>query len=107
MTTQHTKTPWQVHDGFWIETEGYALQTKSIAKTEGTDSSVRQANAAFIVKACNAHDALVSALEKISSINYADESCESHEDLADYYGNRFDDIMGIASKALKLARGEA
>lgn len=58
MTTQHTPTPWHV----WsqgLETKVRSGVDLNIASTHGISS---KDNAAFIVRACNAHDELVAAL---------------------------------------------
>jgi hypothetical protein len=44
------------------EVSGYDMQTQTLARAHGRTLAEAEANAAFIVKACNAHDALVSAL---------------------------------------------
>jgi len=67
MTTQHTPTPWHVAKddptaifnsmgGYITRIDGNAVQTR--AAIEG--------NTAFIVRACNAHDELVAALQAIA-----------------------------------------
>jgi len=70
----HTKTPWSiVHD-----TQIYGLDEENVAtanRMQGRDNQV--ANAAFIVRACNSHDALVAALEDIRDI-IADQTYPTH-----------------------------
>jgi hypothetical protein len=44
------------------EVSGYDTQTQTLARAHGRTLAEAEANAAFIVKACNAHDALVHAL---------------------------------------------
>lgn len=58
-TTQHTPTPWKLTEPDRIEQEGFGM----ICTTRG-DNWQAPANAAFIVRACNSHDALVKALER-------------------------------------------
>jgi hypothetical protein len=65
----HTPIPWRVEkavNGNWIEA-GHASAPVSIARTFYNDvgSVTEDANAAFIVKAVNSHDALVTALRDI------------------------------------------
>lgn len=62
---QHTDLPWQSHDG-WEPWEG-AIQIvgpggQIICFT--TSGANEKANAAFIVRACNAHDDLVNACKR-------------------------------------------
>ena len=60
----HTPTPYKIgyhaHDGIRIEVNGC-----SIANVWGKNN---EANAEFIVRACNSHDELVGALEEINTI---------------------------------------
>jgi hypothetical protein len=56
-TTQHTSTPWEFYDGNMIA----AVQGEHVATTE------TNADATFIVEACNAHDELVAALRFIQT----------------------------------------
>lgn len=62
----------------------------------------REANAAFIVRAVNAHDALVSALEAWTNSEYCDEGGEVIS-AADYWPAGY----AQAVAALKLAKGES
>ena len=64
MTTQHTPTPWQVE----LRNAGAAIVAPA-ASGKMHEATVicsglggNRANAAFIVRACNAHDELVAAL---------------------------------------------
>lgn len=78
--TEHTKTPW-----YTMNSEGQGMmasydestQSATIAITYDHGNMDAQANAAFIVQACNAHDALVEALERIAAIRIK----EAPEDL--------------------------
>lgn len=62
--SKHTPTPWEVTRGkvIWIDSiyEATGPIATLIPEVEGVDD--QDANAVFIVKACNNHDALVSAL---------------------------------------------
>lgn len=81
MTTLHTPTPWHTDKddpstifnsmgGYVTRIDGNAVQTR--AAIEG--------NAAFIVRACNAHDELVAALQRIQTLP---ESAGAHmQDIA-------------------------
>lgn len=61
MGTKHTKTPWLVASGSGrtIITDG---RIPAVAETHGDDA---EGNAAFIVRACNAHDDLVRIAELV------------------------------------------
>lgn len=71
MTTQHTPTPWKVCD---IAVNDQWHVGSTIGAADPADGrrvcdvsripANYQANAAFIVRACNAHDALVAALKE-------------------------------------------
>ena len=64
MNTKHTPLPWtaEVHHIVSRDTDGIARNNdnSSVAVAHGPD---KESNAAFIVRACNAHDELVAALE--------------------------------------------
>jgi hypothetical protein len=61
MTTEHTPTPWQTQCEFFI-VGGNPETTVADTVCQRQDSPQWTANAAFIVKACNAHNKLVEAL---------------------------------------------
>ncbi len=65
MTTQHTPTPWTLNKrdrapmiGFDVGDGGGLLPL--VPEVHGFNLNVARANAAFIVTACNAHDALTA-----------------------------------------------
>jgi hypothetical protein len=68
---EHTPTPWRIRNDFgggWIQGspadgETYGDRVANLAKPK----TIGAANAAFIVKAVNNHDALVEALEDLLS----------------------------------------
>jgi len=71
--SEHTPTPWRItpsvpSDGFecyWLTGNfGPHNAEKEICAINGPQSGVQAANAAFIVKAVNNHDALVRALRE-------------------------------------------
>lgn len=80
-TQQHTPTPWYEINNVLFGPSGKAVDIGHVYRT--TD-------AAFIVRACNAHDSLVAALEGVIRV-------------ADRKTDEFD----AARAALKLARGES
>lgn len=77
MTQTHTPTPWKYDgDGFdsiaaqECGTDGYTVMNEECLPicdmVNCFEDDVCQANAAFIVKACNAHDELVEFIEEVS-----------------------------------------
>jgi len=68
---KHTPTPWEVNDddsgiiGTWgpDEDDWGLICATDYAISSSVPEEQRPANAAFIVKACNAHDELVEALK--------------------------------------------
>lgn len=73
---QHTKTPWEVDivkddEGIPDEYNIYAGNIE-IAYV----STNQQANASFIVTACNCHDELVSLLTDVESMLFQLEDCD-------------------------------
>lgn len=80
--SKHTPTPWELtpHGRGWlIDTRG-AYRYGPIAiigdDSEGIDSEMRNYNAAFIVRAVNAHEDLVEALNyMLNAINILGGDC--------------------------------
>lgn len=65
--SNHTKTPWRtggeqnptiIYDG-----DGWAVASTAVVHVRKNAKYEADANAAFIVRACNAHDELVAALD--------------------------------------------
>lgn len=117
---EHTKVPWHLGDGLsdysasidirgdkvWIGTVHGDHSTAESRPTSGFPSNDEGiANAAFIVQAVNAHDALVEALElSIEVMQYtAAYSGRSKDQRASVAVARID----IAQDALKLAKTTA
>jgi len=93
MEAKHTATPWKepVRSGsgnYFIYAEG---REQPICGVSFHDDG--GANAEFIVRACNSHDALVSALRNLY------EAIDSCVDLTP-------EVLQQASAALSLAKGE-
>jgi hypothetical protein len=66
MSTQHTPTPWQVDaskHSVSIVADRFCVAQTATAQTGNVAPA--EANAAFIVRACNAHDELVAALREL------------------------------------------
>jgi hypothetical protein len=63
---EHTPVPWRVHTLYLSEIYATVDEKRmQIADISGACSQLDEANAAFVVKAVNAHDILVQALEFI------------------------------------------
>lgn len=62
MGAQHNPTPWQTEDAMILDADG-----KIIGNAGGDDTGGREDsdNAAFIVRACNAHDDLTDRLRAV------------------------------------------
>ena len=79
MTTKHTPTPWIVIDGILRHNSNSDADCVQIAeithsplgldwdgcRTRAVGLEESNANAAFIARACNSHDALISALQGV------------------------------------------
>lgn len=125
MTETHTPTPWKgKHQGKFLSTEWTAekegrarggcttavpikagKQTIALVVSEGWDDTGLEANAEFIVQACNAHDDLVAALE--GAIGALEFSRDFHSDLGNEDQAFAQDKLDAATAALAKARGEA
>ena len=77
-TPAHTPLPWEVEKGhvqrdsngirYWQVTDGQDAIACNQFCYAGYDPAVNAANAAFIVRACNSHYQLVSALESANTL---------------------------------------
>lgn len=102
MTQKHspTPTPWRVSalDYWTIVADGKRV-AECVVQDESTIGRRRdeesEANASLIVRAVNAHDALVSALEAIVN---------AHDAMVDDFEEQ---VVEIARAALRASRGEA
>ena len=75
MTTSHTKTPWSIEGCtvYKLNTSGINIFDAEVRAGYGDDDhrtreNVLEANAAFIVRACNSHEKLVAAIKKVARI---------------------------------------
>lgn len=75
-TSKHTPTPWAFEpdhskrDGSqFIFSDADRDTWVATAENRETNGAEASANAAFIVRACNSHDALVAALREIAAMN--------------------------------------
>lgn len=93
MTTKHTPTPWEVNPRHKlivqvIDDEEYGRTIAECGYGSSLDAD-HEANAAFIVKAVNCHDDLVSALQ-----NLIDRDLIKDKD-----GDHMQEILDILNKA--------
>lgn len=81
--TEHTETPWETMGSRGdIKSVCKGFPERMVAKATGQPTSEeRAANAAFIVKAVNAHDALVEYIRSSASAG-----CATAEHLLKMYG---------------------
>lgn len=106
MTKNHTPTPWKIVEGDGMDYNVLQIITDvrehknqvGIANVdigfEGPLGAEQPANAAFIVRAVNAHDALVEALESLMGRTFLITGEDKATDLA----------MAKARAALELAK---
>lgn len=69
--TKHTPTPWNVNGGMRPGIKTVYADSGSICEmtnSQAHSDAEQEANAAFIVRACNNHDELVSALENLQKV---------------------------------------
>lgn len=100
MTQNHTPTPWIVSSPDAGETitilhdqgDGYGVAVCSMDTTNNRDEQ----NAAFIVRACNSHAALVEALTHARALVIASEADRTENQTA----------IAMYDRALALAKGE-
>ena len=100
--TQHTPTPWQLAENDntivisqQLDSDGNAYAIADVLVGNGHKSDgTKEANAAFIVKACNAHEALVDAAK------FAALYCEEDWDVGAGTGK---EALKKLCEALKLA----
>jgi hypothetical protein len=111
---KHTPTPWTLKlgltSGHWIcKKSGSLYERLAIVDpmpTEEDSELSGRANAAFIIRACNSHQALVDALEEILCTHDGNQpDALMMPDLA-YARRTIGNIHRVARAALKLARGE-
>ena len=77
---QHTPTPWHVETG--VTWHGAVIENKCsgakglavIAIPQGATQKQSEANAAFIVRACNSHDALVMVARLVADTYEAEQT---------------------------------
>jgi len=99
-----TNTPWQyTDDGRSTTIRADGDYPKPIAEIWDNGDS-RKDNASFIVRACNAHDALVSALEtaRRQLVTLGGEPIQDDEDANQIQAA----VLFVVDEAIALAKGE-
>lgn len=109
--TEHTKTPWlpvfgdmpeDVGGGTYLRhyagPDGKIISLVGFALAGGTDTGEAEANAAYIVKAVNSHDALVYALGALAEA--ARNACDARQH------SQLIEALFDADRALTLSQGE-
>ncbi len=103
MNTKHTSLPWIVVIGDVIRSvEGERVadcETSKLSARPCPPGPVDEANAAFIVRACNSHDELVAVLKKVALFG------ENIDSLSIGYVAALAELGRNASAALAKAKG--
>ncbi len=109
MEAKHTPTPWE----YFLNKHGtqyriagdncFPIAALDMYGSEGhgPTKKVSEANAAFIVRAVNNHEALIEALQKCL------EAANAHEAKALHSGKLHEVIRDYARSALAAAKGDA
>ena len=102
---EHASLPWRINDTYstLVETENRRI-IASTATTSNQSTIKDNANAAFIVRACNCHDELVRALEACLPSIKADAEASHLTDGFRNVRNSHDDVLEFVESALKLAK---
>lgn len=99
--TQHIPTPWDAKEA-GTQAIVWTDDGRSVAVCYGHYGDA-MADAAFIVRAVNAHEALVEALERLTA---AADKCIPSDDCSNWSLNDADEAIRQGLAALKLAKGE-
>lgn len=101
--TKHTPTPWRAdYSGPASRAvEGPGGELIALGAMQSEDGDTDEANVAFIVRACNAHDALVKALANLDAA-----ACNLEPSPARAIENTFARAVKAARAAIAKARGE-
>ncbi len=78
MNTKHTPTPWKQSPDFMIE----GKNGDYVCRMDASEGRQHHANAAFIVKAVNAHNELVGRLE--ACLAYMESDSDDKQERIDY-----------------------
>ena len=108
MNTKHTPTPW-VQRGRYINVESVVDGVPGhyeVACIASHNDDKNEANAAFIVRAVNAHEALYNTVKTIKAefVNHA--RVKGEEIILDGTETTLDSILVMLSEAISLAEGE-
>lgn len=108
---QHTTLPWVCHSGM-VWKDGPNVYPKGIEDgipiarmdrdTEETTPTERDANAEFIVRACNNYDGLLELVESMKDILFVFKKWANFSRLG--YGNTKDSIWYAVSEAIENAK---
>ena len=102
MKTEHTPTPWKIDDNNSLPLGVIADNADGDGIAEiGKRNSENLANASFIVRAVNSHDALVAAVATAHELLTDSLRASADNDTAD----TIDAVLIEMNKALKLAEG--
>ncbi len=102
--TKHAPTPGPWHaDGCKVRATNTSIVVCLPSPDSGVNVEQAIANAAFIVRACNSHDALVAALEKALEVIKVWHACD---EVWDIYLNHSPELKPVVA-ALKSAKGAA
>lgn len=102
MTTQHTPTPWS--GGHYSSVVGCLIVGQGgrlICDTAIQPKELAEANAVFIVRACNAHEELLSALKVV-----AKDCCMALDGTWDKSDEGFRDTLELVEAAIAKAEGK-
>ena len=103
MRTRHTETPWTLEH--WKYANDYRTTPTIVGREDaiaqvcglyrpGGDDTEQKANAEYIVRAVNAHDSLVAALQSMVAV---DDACQRGRPLLSSQGQGMDVHMKLAN----------
>ena len=98
MTQQHTVTPWTSHNRLKSALPGTMLitgESGEIGVCRVMDGSNTEANAAFIVRACNSHQALVDACKRALDSNGI---WLTDQETGEMFGSLIEDALKLAGE---------
>ena len=114
--TQHTPTPWSIKCQEDLDPEGngyiWAIKGKRLSEEKNLNGGWKhyvqnpavansEANAEFIIRACNSHDALLEVLETLMDLEGGEPGSYDDPDTQE----RADEIWQYASNAIAKAKG--
>ena len=96
--TQHTPVPWSIGKRRWITSGDVDIARIHSVSKIGEGEAV--ANAEFIVRACNSHDALLEVLETLMALEGGEPGSYDDPDTQE----RADEIWKYARNAIAKAK---